>query len=361
MNIEIKTENGFEPFDGVLKTVHKNIIKFTFSNGKTLISSLNHLMVCLVNDLEYYIEASEVSVGDICKDDNGLCISVSQIDHIKRDTEMYDVINVSGGNKFIGNGTVTHNCQFMGGSGTLINGFRLSKMVGIDVLPNERFYQYKPPEPGHKYIMTVDTSEGRGQDYHAVHIIDVSEYPFEQVAVFHCNVTSHLLLPTILLKYAMMYNDAYVYCEIASTGELVMHELFRDLEYENIIMEERKTGHTRGLGVKPNKKTKAIGCSALKDLIEKGKLIINHNPTIKELHTFSEKGTSWEAEEGFHDDLVMSLVLFAYLTTQDRFGDFVEKEYNLSFDIFRQEVEDMMDGDTPFVMVANGIDDFGYY
>jgi hypothetical protein len=253
-----------------------------------------------------------------------------------------------------------HLCNFLGTAGTLINGFKLSKMRGIDVVADEGFYQYKKPIKNHKYIMTVDTSEGRGQDYHACHIIDVTEYPFEQVAVFHCNKTSHLLLPTIILKHAYRYNQAYVYCEIASTGEMVMSELFRDLEYENIIMEERASGGRRGLGLKPNKKTKAIGCSALKDLIEKDKLIINHIPTLKEFHTFVEKGKSWEAEDGFHDDLVMSLTLLAYLSTQDRFSDYVDKPYNISYDIFKQEVNDMLDDDIPFLMIADGVDNFGF-
>ncbi|AGN30028.1 terminase DNA packaging enzyme large subunit [Vibrio phage nt-1] len=253
-----------------------------------------------------------------------------------------------------------HLCNFLGTAGTLINGFKLSKMQGIDVVKDhDGWYVYKKPEENHKYILTVDTSEGRGQDYHALHMIDVTTYPFEQVAVYHDNKTSHLLLPAIIMKQAYRYNEAYVYCEIASTGELVMNELFRDLEYENVIMEERASGGRRGLGLKPNKKTKAIGCSTLKDLIEKDQLKINHIPTLKEFHTFVEKGKSWEAEEGFHDDLVMSLTLLAYLSTQDRFGDFVDKEYNVSYDIFKQEVHDMMDDDVPFLMIADGIENYG--
>ncbi|CAL9954773.1 terminase large subunit [Vibrio phage D479] len=252
-----------------------------------------------------------------------------------------------------------HECQFMGTAGTLINGFKLSKMRGQEVLPDENFfYKFKDPEEGHKYIMTVDSSEGRGQDYHACHIIDVTKYPFEQVGVIHSNTLSHLLLPAVIMKYAQRYNEAYVYCEIASTGELVMNELFRDLEYENVIMEERATGGgRRGLGLKPNKKTKAIGCSALKDLIERDQLIIHHIPTLKEFMTFVENGVSWAAEDGFHDDLVMSLTLLAYLSTQDRFSDFVEKDYNVSYDIFKQEVQDMMENETPFVYVVDGVTD----
>lgn len=247
-----------------------------------------------------------------------------------------------------------HCGAFNGTAGTLINGFKLSKMTYIDVKPENQTYIFKEPEENHKYIMAIDSAEGRGQDYHAVQIIDVTRYPFEQVCVFHCNKTSHLLLPAVLLKLGTKYNNAYAYCELASTGSEVMGDLFRDLEYEYVIMDDTKgTAGRRELGLKPTKRTKAVGCSALKDLVEKGQLILHHKETLNELRTFVEKGVSWEAEEGFHDDLVTSLVLFAYLTTQDRFGDFVEKEYKLGQDIFREEVNELLDSYEPFVIISD--------
>lgn len=354
----IKTLDGWVEYSHVEKNTHDRYVRISLDNGMNLSVSLGHLCV-IVEPIKYYIEAECVDVGDVMVTESGNARVVQAI-IIEKTVDMYDIVGVDG-QEYFANGILTHNCKFLGTAGTLINGFKLSKMRGKDILPDDHgFYKFKDPEPEHKYIMTVDSSEGRGQDYHAVHVIDTTKYPFEQVGVFHCNKTSHLHLPAIIMKYAMMYNNAYVYCEIASTGELVMTELFRDLEYENVIMEDRVGGGRRALGLKPNKKTKAIGCSALKDLIEKDKLIIHHVPTLKEFLTFVEKGTSWEAEEGYHDDLVMSLVTFAYLSTQERFSEFVEKEYNLSYDIFRDEVEELMDGEIPFVMIADGIREHSY-
>ncbi len=51
-------------------------------------------------------------------------------------------------------------------------------------------------------------------------------------------------------------------------------------------------------------------------LIEQDQLIINDFQTINELSTFSRKGISYEAESGCHDDLVMGLVLFGWMTDQ---------------------------------------------
>ena len=59
----------------------------------------------------------------------------------------------------------------------------------------------------------------------------------------------------------------------------------------------------------------------MKNLIESQKLIIQDFETISELSTFISKGTSFEAEEGSHDDLVMTLALFAWMTNQQFFSD----------------------------------------
>nr|3C6A_A Chain A, Terminase large subunit [Escherichia phage RB49]3C6H_A Chain A, Terminase large subunit [Escherichia phage RB49]3C6H_B Chain B, Terminase large subunit [Escherichia phage RB49] len=205
--------------------------------------------------------------------------------------------------------------------GTLIRATTLSRLSFIDVVNDNGFYQFEKPKEGRKYVATLDCSEGRGQDYHALQIIDITEFPYKQVAVYHSNTTSHFILPDIVFKYLMMYNECPVYIELNSTGVSIAKSLAMDLEYDNIICDS-----FIDLGMKQSKRSKAMGCSALKDLIEKDKLIINHKGTIQELRTFSEKGVSWAAEEGFHDDLVMSLVIFGWLTTQEKFAEYAGKD-----------------------------------
>jgi esterase/lipase superfamily enzyme len=56
-------------------------------------------------------------------------------------------------------------------------------------------------------------------------------------------------------------------------------------------------------------------------LIESQKIILQDFDTISELSTFISKGASYEAEEGSHDDLVMTLVLFSWMTNQSFFAD----------------------------------------
>jgi hypothetical protein len=145
----------------------------------------------------------------------------------------------------------------------------------------------------------------------------------------------------------MEYNEAPVYIELNSTGVSVAKSLYMDLEYENVICDSMVD-----LGMKQTTKTKAVGCSTLKDLIEKDKLILHHKPTIMEFRTFSQKKLSWAAEEGFHDDLVMSLVIFAWLSTQQKFADYADKDdMRLASEVFSRELEDMNDEYAPVVFV----------
>ena len=68
------------------------------------------------------------------------------------------------------------------------------------------------------------------------------------------------------------------------------------------------------VGCENNKSSqvKTIGCSNLKQLVESDKIIIEDFDTINELSTYIVHGSSFQAEEGCNDDLVMCCVLFAW-------------------------------------------------
>ena len=113
--------------------------------------------------------------------------------------------------------------------------------------------------------------------------------------------------------------------EINDNGQQVVDSLFEDYEYENILSTveiKNKIALTWGYGnrsyrgVRTTKSVKRLGCSILKSLIEQQKLLIQDFDTISELSTFIAKGTSFEADDGRHDDLVMCLVLFAWIITK---------------------------------------------
>jgi hypothetical protein len=134
------------------------------------------------------------------------------------------------------------------------------------------------------------------------------------------------------------YNSAYVLIEINDNGQQVVDSLFDEYEYENILSTveiKGKIAVTWGYGnrsyrgVRTTKSVKRLGCSIMKNLIEAQQLIIQDFDTISELSTFISNGTSFEAAEGSHDDLAMTLVLFAWLTNQKFFSELTNTDIRL--------------------------------
>ena len=231
---------------------------------------------------------------------------------------------------------------FHGRGNTLISADALLSQQSKDPeFVNEKTLIYKNPEKGHEYIMTVDVSKGRNQDYSTFTIIDVSTKPFEQVAVFRDNNISPMILPDIIYKYAKTYNDAYVVVESNDQGAVVCNGLYYDLEYENVFVESSIKANA--IGVTMTRRVKRIGCSGIKDLIEQNKLIIYDAQTIVEMSTFVSRGSSFMAIAPNHDDLMMNLVLFAWFTTTDVFQSLTNIDMkNMLYHERLKEIQDYM-------------------
>jgi hypothetical protein len=248
-------------------------------------------------------------------------------------------------------------CEFMGSTNTLIHPSILSKLVYNNVIRTTAGVRvYKEPVKGHVYAMTVDVAEGLGLDASAFTVIDVTTVPYEVVAVFADAEISQLMLPTLLYNVAKHYNEASVLIEV-NVGSQVVNILHQDLEYENVVttkMSGRKgTSVSFGdrqsrLGLKTTKITKRIGCANLKSIIESQKMILNDYDIIHELSTYIVDGSSYNAEDGYHDDLVMCLVLFAWMIQQNYF-----KEVS-NTDIRKRIVEEQEDNFTPFGFIDDG-------
>jgi hypothetical protein len=176
----------------------------------------------------------------------------------------------------------------------------------------------------------ADTSRGKGLDYHAFTVIDTTTMPYRIVATYRNNDENPIAYAAIIRRVGELYNYAYVMIEVNDNGGQVADTLYDDLEYENVIHTERVDRKSVAVwggskradrGVRTTASVKRLGCSLLKSLIENEKLLVNDFQTISELSMFIVKGTTYEAQEGFHDDTVMSLVLFAWLTNQAIFSE----------------------------------------
>lgn len=212
---------------------------------------------------------------------------------------------------------------------------------------------YEDPIAGHEYMMFVDVAKGRGQDYSTFNIIDVTARPFKQVCVFRDNTVSPLLYPDIIYKYCVQYNEAYVIIESNDQGSLVCNALYHELEYENVYVESMVKSNS--IGVTMTRKVKRIGCSNIKDFIEQKKLDIVDAETIIELSTFEARGSSYEASNGNHDDLVMNLVLFAWFTTTPFFNDLTD--INLKQMLYSEKLKFIEDDIVPVGIFDDGRED----
>lgn len=259
--------------------------------------------------------------------------------------------------------------QFLGSSGTLIAGWKLKEMVWqTPIYEKDGLRKYKDPEQGHQYALCADVSEGKGFDYSAFSIIDVSKMPYDQVATFRSNQMTAPDFASVIHKAALLYNNSSVLIEVnISLGPEVATILHFDLEYEHVLFTSSNGSQGRKLstgfgdqntdkGLRSTKTSKATGCSILKMLIEGNQLVVNDHSTFTELTTFvrSKKG-SFEAEEGIgiHDDMVMCLVIFAWLSTQSYFQHQTEIH---TMSNLREKTEDEMYADVmPFGFIDNGL------
>jgi hypothetical protein len=228
-------------------------------------------------------------------------------------------------------------CEFIGSSATLIPAVKLRSLAFKDPKKSiEDIDLYRDPEEKRIYVMTVDCAEGVGQDSSAFSVFDVSEIPYRQVAKYKNNTISPLLYPSVIYNVARRYNNAYVLVETNNIGQQVVDILHYDLEYENIFTLEHhnikgqhiSAGFKRSVsfGIKTTKSVKKIGCANLKTLIETDKLLIEDFDTISELNTFVRIKDSYGAEEGNHDDMVMTLVFFSWLTAQSYFKEITNND-----------------------------------
>ena len=256
-------------------------------------------------------------------------------------------------------------CEFIGSSSTLISGNKITQLMSLMENPLKADGDidiYHKPQEGHTYVLSADVAEGQELDYSCFSILDVTSLPYVQVAKYRNNKISPLLYPTEIYRWAKEYNDAFILVEINSIGLQVADILYNDFNYENMIRikpatktgQKMTTGNKRtNLGLKQTVQTKKIGCANLKILLENDKIITHDVETITELTTFVIHKSSYAAEAGKNDDLVMTLVNFAWLTSQSYFRDNVGQDIR---QVLQKEQMNILDTELmPMIQIDDGL------
>jgi hypothetical protein len=245
-----------------------------------------------------------------------------------------------------------YGCSFLGSSNTLISSTKLNVLAPEEFLSEDKegVRTFREPNKDDVYFLMADVSRGQGSDYSAITVINGSKTPYEVVSTYRNNTVSPFHFPTIIKNIAEKYNGAYVLVETNDIGGQVANILYNDLEYENLLMtiiKGRKgqilsqgfASNRSEFGLRTTAQTKKLGCSILKRLIEEDKILINDDRVIQELMTFVSKSNTFKADDGHNDDLVMTLVFFAWLCRQEYFPDLIESG-KLNFEEAKNAEED---------------------
>ena len=250
-------------------------------------------------------------------------------------------------------------CEFLGSSNTLINARTIATLSSKEPI----FYNddglriYEEPKEDHYYCITVDTARGIGGDYSAFVVLDITQMPYTVVATFRNNKIAPLLYPEVIAKLGRDFNNAYILCENNDIGGQVIEILHEEIEYENLfttVTEKARQyvtpgfGRSTRLGVNTSKQVKRQGCFNFKSLMEEKKLLVFDAEIIHEISTFIEKGQGYQADEGYHDDLVMCMVLFGWLSTMPFFKELVD--VNTREGLYNKEMKSISQDLTPFVI-----------
>ena len=258
-------------------------------------------------------------------------------------------------------------CDFLGSADTLISPAKLQTIPFADpIKSNAGLDIYERVEKDHEYIITVDVARGIGGDYSAFLVFDITTMPYKIVAKYRNNEIKPVLFPSVIFQVCKEYNNPYVLVEVNDIGDSIAATLNYDLEYPNVLMCAMRgragqvvgqgfSGSKTQLGVKMSVTVKKIGCSNLKAIIEEDKLIFNDFQIFQELTTFVQKKQAWEADEGYHDDLVMCMVLFAWLVMQEYFKEMTDQDIRRRiYDEQRNQIEQDM---APFGFLDDGMGD----
>ena len=176
---------------------------------------------------------------------------------------------------------------------------------------------YRKPEEGRPYVIGGDTS-GEGSDFFVAQVLD--NITGEQVAVLRHQYDEDTFARQVfsLGKY---YNDALVGIETNFSTYPVKR--LEQMGYTNQYVREQEDTFSgavrRAFGFRTTSITRPVIIAGLVEAMRDGIHLVNDRATLEEMLTFvrNEKLRA-EAEEGAHDDCVLSLAIAWYIRPQQR-------------------------------------------
>lgn len=177
--------------------------------------------------------------------------------------------------------------------------------------PQGELLLYRQLDPGETYYIGADVAMGvRGGDYSVAQVLDAQK---RQVAVWRGHVHPDYYAE-VLFRLGMLFNEAKIAVESNNHGLLTVNLLYKQWSYPNVhtnVVEDKISDvDTPNLGFQTNAKTKPMIIDDLRASLRLNEIELNDKATMREMLTFVVKESGkLEAEEGCHDDCVMSLAI----------------------------------------------------
>ena len=165
-------------------------------------------------------------------------VTVKSIQKINSDINLYDILGVDGGNLFIPDGIVSHNCDFISSGNSVIDlelleWYRenhIKEPIAKEYHDN-CYWRWEYPNFSKDYIVAADVARGDGEDYSAFHVIDIES--MEQVAEYRGKIETEAY-GNLLTQVATEWNNALLLIENSSIGWAVIQQVI-NRGYQNLF------------------------------------------------------------------------------------------------------------------------------
>jgi hypothetical protein len=210
------------------------------------------------------------------------------------------------------------------------NAFACCEPIREDKLRGIRWFE--DPREDRAYVISIDPAEGKGLNFHAAMIFDVTDLPFKCVCTYKSNQEDLITMPYVVAGLGRSYNEAFLLIENNNTGAGVARDLMHEIEYPNmhsvvIDRPEIRRKFTEP-GIRTSLKTKRIGQDYAKYLLDNGKVQIPDVQFYAEIDNLIKNTTTqlWEAnDEAINDDLYSTFRLFAFFAKTEAFANALGK------------------------------------
>jgi very-short-patch-repair endonuclease len=204
------------------------------------------------------------------------------------------------------------------------------------LLDNGHYKIWETPNPERIYVVGVDISEGIGKDATCMQILDITDLrDIKQVAQYHSNEITPIEFTPRLHEILLNWGKPIVLIERNNCGMVVVDNLRKDFNYENIVNygSSLAARDKLRLGIISHVNVKYQSISNKRYWLNTVKSVhLKDIHTLNELKTFTRNpNNSWSASSGNFDDRVMSLAWALFILHDalvEKYFEIVQKDDN---------------------------------